>query len=126
MYIEKGYIFYADLGQGVGSEQGGVRPVVVVQNNIGNKYSPTVIVAPITSKIDRGMINQTVVHMVLNKDRVLNSKSIVLTEQIRTIDKSRLDRFIGRFNEDEFAELDEMIKFSFRSEECRVCNECRV
>ena len=113
MYIEKGYIVYADLGQGVGSEQGGVRPVVVVQNNIGNKYSQTVIVAPITSKIDRGMINQTVVHMVLNKDRLLNSKSIVLTEQIRTIDKSRLDRFIGRLTEDEIAELDEMIKFSF-------------
>ena len=91
--IRRGEIFYADLSPVIGSEQGGVRPVLIVQNDIGNKYSPTVIVAAITSQINKAKlpthIEISAVEYGLPKD------SVILLEQIRTIDKKRLKEKIG-------------------------------
>ena len=89
--IMRGDIFYADLGTAIGSEQGGVRPVLIIQNNVGNKYSPTVIIAAITGSKKA----EIPTHVMFPKYSSLKSKSTVLLEQIRTIDKSRLRRYIG-------------------------------
>ena len=86
--IKRGDIFYADLSPVVGSEQGGIRPVLIVQNNVGNKYSPTVIVAAITSQINKAKIPT---HVELPAEMYsLPKDSVILLEQIRTIDKRRL------------------------------------
>lgn len=88
MDINRGDIFYADLSPVVGSEQGGVRPVLVVQNNVGNKYSPTVIIAAITSQLTKAKLPT---HIELScHDFRLEKDSVVLLEQIRTLDKRRL------------------------------------
>ena len=98
MVIKRGDIFYADLRPVVGSEQGGVRPVLIIQNDVGNMHSPTVIAAAITSQ--RGK-NKLPTHIEINsKENGLKSDSIVLTEQIRTIDKSRLKEKIGHVDDD--------------------------
>ena len=97
MVIKRGDMFYADLSPVVGSEQGGVRPVLVIQNNVGNKYSPTVIVSAITSKLNKSKLPT---HIELDSEVFgLKSDSIILTEQIRTIDKSRLKEKIGHIND---------------------------
>lgn len=99
MNIKRGDMFYADLSPVVGSEQGGIRPVLIIQNNLGNKYSPTVIAAAITSQKTK---NKLPTHIEINsKDFGLKSDSIVLAEQIRTIDKSRLKERIGHIDNDE-------------------------
>lgn len=91
--IKRGELFYANLSPVVGSEQGGLRPVLIVQNDIGNKYSPTVIVAAITSKINKAKIPT---HIELSATTYgLEKDSVVLLEQIRTLDKSRLEKKIG-------------------------------
>lgn len=88
MEISRGEIYYADLSPVVGSEQGGVRPVLVVQNNVGNKYSPTVIIAAITSQLAKAKLPT---HIELSKEQYsLPKDSVVLLEQIRTLDKRRL------------------------------------
>ena len=87
MIVKRGDIYYADLSPVVGSEQGGIRPVLVIQNDIGNKYSPTVIAAAITSQINKAKMPT---HIELAaKDYGLNKDSVILLEQIRTIDKRR-------------------------------------
>lgn len=86
--VKKGYIFFADLSPVVGSEQGGVRPVLVIQNDVGNKYSPTVIIAAITSQIEKAKLPTHV--EVEAKEYGLEKDSVILLEQIRTIDKQRL------------------------------------
>lgn len=86
--VKRGDIYYADLSPVVGSEQGGMRPVLIIQNNIGNHYSPTVIVAAITTKIQKGKM-PTHVEIASTKEG-LEKDSVVLLEQIRTIDKLRL------------------------------------
>ena len=92
MEINRGDIFYADLSPVVGSEQGGVRPVLIVQNDVGNKYSPTVIVAAITSQLSKAKLPT---HIELKKDKFgLHKDSVVLLEQIRTLDKRRLQEKI--------------------------------
>ena len=92
--IRRGDIYYADLSPVVGSEQGGLRPVLIIQNNIGNRFSPTVIIAAITSKISKPKI-QT--HVAVSKSKNgLEKDSVVLLEQIRTIDKRRLQRKITK------------------------------
>ena len=97
MVIKRGDMFYADLSPVVGSEQGGIRPVLIIQNDTGNKYSPTVIAAAITSQTGK---NKLPTHIELgSKDNVLKADSVVLTEQIRTIDKSRLKEKIGRITD---------------------------
>lgn len=93
MEVNRGDIYYADLSPVVGSEQGGVRPVLVVQNDVGNKYSPTVIIAAITSQLSKAKLPT---HIELNKDKYnLTKDSVVLLEQIRTLDKRRLKEKIG-------------------------------
>lgn len=91
--IKRGQLYYADLSPVVGSEQGGVRPVLILQNDIGNKFSPTVIAAATTSRLTKAKLPT---HIPLEKDKYcLPKDSIVLLEQIRTLDKSRLLDYIG-------------------------------
>ena len=92
----RGDLYYANLGHGIGSEQRGYRPVLIIQNNIGNKFSPTVIVAPITSRI--GIKAKLPTHYFLNTGVGLEAPSIIMFEQIRTIDKRRLDSYIGHLS----------------------------
>ena len=87
--ILRGDMFYANLGRGIGSEQKGYRPVLIIQNNVGNKYSPTVNVASITSRV--GIKAKLPTHYFINTEDGLQAPSIILLEQIRTIDKKRLD-----------------------------------
>ncbi len=97
MNIIRGDIFYADLSPVIGSEQGGIRPVLIVQNDIGNKYSPTVIVTAITSQINKAKLPT---HIEIGADDYgLNKDSVILLEQIRTIDKKRLREKIGHLDE---------------------------
>lgn len=97
MVVKRGDMFYADLSPVVGSEQGGVRPVLIIQNDTGNKYSPTVIAAAITSQMGK---NRLPTHIELESEEFgLKSDSVVLAEQIRTIDKSRLKEKIGHIND---------------------------
>ena len=97
MVIKRGDMFYADLSPVIGSEQGGIRPVLVIQNDTGNKYSPTVIVSAITSQLGK---NKLPTHIELDSEEFgLKSDSIVLAEQIRTIDKSRLKEKIGHIDD---------------------------
>ena len=98
MVIKRGDMFYADLSPVVGSEQGGIRPVLIIQNDTGNKYSPTVIAAAITSQTGKTKLPT---HIEIGSgNNGLKSDSIVLTEQIRTIDKSRLKERIGHINDE--------------------------
>ena len=98
MIVKRGDMFYADLSPVVGSEQGGIRPVVIIQNDMGNKYSPTVIAAAITSQTGK---NKLPTHIELeSKNYGLKADSVVLAEQIRTIDKSRLKEKIGHIDDD--------------------------
>ncbi len=95
--IKRGHLFYADLSPVVGSEQGGIRPVLIIQNDIGNKYSPTVIVAAITSQINKAKLPT---HIEISSNEYgLNKDSVILLEQIRTIDKKRLREKIGYLDE---------------------------
>ncbi len=97
MTIKRGDMFYADLSPVVGSEQGGVRPVLIIQNDLGNKYSPTVIAAAITSQTNKTKLPT---HIELDENTEgLKSNSVILTEQIRTIDKSRLKEKIGHIDD---------------------------
>ena len=89
--MNRGEIYYADLSPVIGSEQGGYRPVLILQNNKGNKYSTTVIVAPISSKITK---NDLPTHVLIETD-FLEKKSVILLEQIRTIDKKRIEEKLG-------------------------------
>ena len=95
---QRGDMYYADLGRGIGSEQEGYRPVVIIQNNIGNKHSPTVIIAAISSRV--GVKPKLPTHYYINAEDGLELPSIILLEQIRTIDKRRLAAYIGRLSKE--------------------------
>ncbi len=113
MIVKRGDIYYADLSPVVGSEQGGIRPVLVIQNDIGNKYSPTVIAAAITSQINKAKMPT---HIELAaKDYGLNKDSVILLEQIRTIDKRRLREKIGRIDDGLMASVNNALSISFRT-----------
>ena len=108
--IKRGEMYYADLSPVVGSEQGGVRPVLVVQNDIGNKYSPTIIAAAITSKQTKAKLPT---HIELNGGEYgLPYDSVVLLEQIRTLDKRRLRDKIGELSEDEMKRINDGLLIS--------------
>ena len=94
----RGDMYYADLGRGIGSEQEGYRPVVIIQNNMGNKHSPTVIVAAISSRV--GIKPKLPTHYYINAECGLKWPSIVLMEQIRTLDNRRLTKYIGRLTKE--------------------------
>ncbi len=108
--VRRGDIFFADLNPVVGSEQGGVRPVLVVQNDVGNKYSPTVIVAAVTSQINKSKLPTHVEIGALGNG--LNKDSVVLMEQLRTIDKKRLKERIGRVDDEIIAQVNEALTIS--------------
>ena len=109
--VKRGDIFYADLSPVVGSEQGGLRPVLIVQNDTGNKYSPTVIAAAITSQTGKARLPT---HIELNAQSVgLTRDSVILLEQIRTIDKSRLRERMGKLDDNTMTKVDNAIAVSF-------------
>ena len=109
--VRRGDIFYADLSPVVGSEQGGTRPVLIVQNNMGNKHSPTVIAAAITSQMNKARLPT---HIELIGPEVgLTKNSVVLLEQIRTIDKKRLREHMGRLDDETMEKVDNAIEVSF-------------
>ncbi|GLI18741.1 MULTISPECIES: type II toxin-antitoxin system PemK/MazF family toxin [Tepidanaerobacter] len=110
MLVRRGEIFYADLNPVVGSEQGGIRPVLIVQNDVGNKYSPTVIIAAITSQIDKAKLPT---HVELpSKDYGLEKDSVILLEQLRTIDKRRLKQKITILDQEIMKKVDKALKVS--------------
>ena len=106
--IERGEIYIADLDPIVGSEQGGRRPVVVIQNNVGNKFSPTVIIAAITSNIKKSSLPT---HIIIDGQGILK-RSVILLEQIRTIDKRRLGKRLFKLTDEQMHLLDEALKVS--------------
>lgn len=111
MNIKRGEIYYADLSPVVGSEQGGVRPVLIVQNDVGNKYSPTVIAAAITSQHDKSNLPT---HIKVDANGCgLSKDSIVLLEQVRTIDKTRLKEKMGTLPNSSMNMIDKAISVSF-------------
>lgn len=110
MECKRGDVFFADLGDGIGSEQIGKRPVLIIQNNIGNRYSPTVIIASITSKV--GVKAKLPTHYYINTESGLEAPSVVLLEQIRTIDKKRLDSYIGHLNDEYLIEINNALAIS--------------
>lgn len=109
--VKRGDIFYADLSPVVGSEQGGVRPVLIVQNDTGNRHSPTVIAAAITSQLGKARLPT---HIELSAQTYgLSRNSVILLEQIRTIDKSRLRERMGKLDNDTMTKVDNAIAVSF-------------
>ena len=109
--IHRGEIYYADLSPVVGSEQGGMRPVLIVQNDVGNKHSPTVIAAAITSKMDKAKLPT---HIAVNASSCgLAKNSVVLLEQIRTIDKTRLKERMGELDTNSMSAVNSALSISF-------------
>lgn len=110
MTIKRGNVFYANLNPVVGSEQGGVRPVLVIQNDVGNRYSPTVIVAAITSKIAKAKLPTHV--EIKAEEGKLEKDSVILLEQIRTVDKKRLQRQITHLEDEVIEKVSEALEIS--------------
>ena len=111
MNIKRGDMYYADLSPVIGSEQGGIRPVLIIQNDVGNKFSPTVIAAAITSQTNK---NDLPTHIHINsKEFGLMKNSVILAEQIRTIDKSRLKEKIGQVDASIMGKVNSALGISF-------------
>jgi len=111
MLVKRGDIFYADLSPVIGSEQGGVRPVLIVQNDVGNKYSPTIICAAITSQIGKAKLPT---HIEIDCAKAtLVKDSVVLLEQVRTVDKKRLREKICHLDEAFMSRVDRALRVSF-------------
>jgi len=110
LIVKKGDLFFADLSPVIGSEQGGVRPVLVVQNDVGNKYSPTIIVAAVTSQTGKAKLPT---HVQLSASQGgLSKDSVVLLEQVRTIDKQRLKDFICHVDKKLMLQVEEALRIS--------------
>lgn len=110
MMIRRGDIYYADLSPVVGSEQGGIRPVLIIQNDIGNKHSPTVICAAVTSKMNKAKLPT---HIEISAKRYeIVKNSVILLEQIRTVDKQRLKEFVCHVDHELMRKVDEALKVS--------------
>ena len=115
MSVKRGDIYYADLSPVVGSEQGGIRPVLIIQNDIGNKFSPTVIAAAITSKTDKSKLPT---HIDVYAEKYgLARDSVILLEQIRTLDKKRLKEKMGHLDDDLMNRVNNAITGSFGLED---------
>lgn len=124
MTIKRGDIYYADLSPVIGSEQGGIRPVLIVQNDVGNRFSPTVIAAAITSQTEKTRLPT---HIRLSSVECgLQRDSIVLLEQIRTLDKRRLRECMGRLEDEMMGKIDEAISISFGLQEVRSASRGAV
>ena len=107
--MKRGQVYYADLRPVVGSEQGGIRPCLIIQNDMGNTHSPTVIVVPMT----RQKKNDLPTHIAVStEDYCLDINTTILLEQIRTIDKSRLSSFVGRLSDSTMQKVDEALRIS--------------
>ena len=104
MIIKRGDIYYADLSPVVGSEQGGIRPVLIIQNNIGNRHSPTIICAAITSKMNKAKL-PTHIEIGTNDYNIMKN-SVILLEQIRTIDKKRLREYVCHIDQERMKKID--------------------
>jgi len=109
--VKRGDIYYADLSPVVGSEQGGVRPVLIVQNDMGNRFSPTVIAVAITSQRDKSRLPTHI--SVRSHDCGLARDSVVLLEQIRTIDKKRLKERMGKLDDQSMTQVNRALSISF-------------
>ena len=107
--VKKGEMYYADLSPVVGSEQGGIRPVIILQNDKGNHYSPTTIIASVTSRKKKKHLPTHIKIKIPNSKR----KSVVMIEQVRTIDKSRLLEYIGKLDNGTMQKIDNAVKISF-------------
>ena len=110
MIIKRGDIYYADLSPVVGSEQGGIRPVLIIQNNIGNRHSPTIICAAITSKMNKAKL-PTHIEIGTNDYNIMKN-SVILLEQIRTIDKKRLRENVCHIDQERMKKIDQAIRIS--------------
>lgn len=110
--VKRGDIYYADLSPVVGSEQGGVRPVLIIQNDTGNRYSPTVIAAAITSQTGKAKL-PTHIDLPVEESCGLSRDSVVLLEQVRTLDKHRLREKMGRLDKDAMHRVDQALSISF-------------
>ena len=110
MQVKRGDIYYADLSPVVGSEQGGIRPVLIIQNDVGNRYSPTVICAAITSRMNKAKLPTHI--EIDSRRRQIMKDSVILLEQIRTIDKQRLKDMIGHLDKERMRSVDEAIRVS--------------
>ncbi len=115
MTVKRGDIFYADLSPVIGSEQGGLRPVLIIQNDVGNRYSPTVIAAAITSKMDKAKLptHIDVTHKEYGNRVGLAKDSVILLEQIRTLDKRRLKEKMGHLDDSVMQQVNAAISVSF-------------
>ena len=120
MNIKRGDIYYADLSPVVGSEQGGLRPVLIVQNDVGNKYSPTVIAAAITSKMGKARLPTHI--DIPGADVGLTKDSVILLEQVRTIDKKRLKEKMGHLDDGTMSHVNNAIQVSFGLGSARSSN----
>lgn len=107
--MKRGDVYYADLNPVCGSEQGGIRPVLIIQNNAGNEHSPTVIIVPISSVNKKAYFP---VHVEIDENSVLPKNSMVLAEQIRTIDRCRLFNFMGTLSDHFMKEVDKALQIS--------------
>ena len=107
--VKKGEMYYADLSPIVGSEQGGIRPVIILQNDKGNRYSPTTIIASVTNRKKKSHLPTHIKIKIPNSKR----KSVVMLEQVRTIDKSRLLEYIGKLDNGTMQKIDNAVKISF-------------
>ena len=116
--IKKGDLYFADLSPVVGSEQGGIRPVIVVQNDVGNKYSPTIIVAAVTSQMNKAKLPT---HVAINAaESGLSRNSVVLMEQLRTIDKRRLKERIGQLDSELLPDVNHALGISLGIQDLRT------
>ena len=116
--IKRGDIYYANLNPVIGSEQGGTRPVLIISNDVGNKYSPTVIVAPITSRIHTKA--KLPIHTLINDFEGLDKNSIILLEQVRTIDKQRLKQYLGMIPDNIVERVDKALAISVALEKTKA------
>ena len=107
--IERGQVWYVNLENGVGSEQSGRRPCLIIQNNIGNRFSPTVVVAVLTTKLDK---HKLPTHVILSEQSKMPKKSIVLLEQIKTIDKRRVKQYITSLTREDLLKVDKALLIS--------------
>lgn len=119
---KRGDIYFADLGDGIGSEQKGIRPVMIVQNDIGNKYSGTVVVAALTS--DYNSKPNLPTHYYIKADKGLYKDSIVMLEQIRTIDKNRIICYIGQASKIQLNGIDKALRLSLGLSKYMIMNLC--
>ena len=110
LVIRRGDIYYADLSPVVGSEQGGIRPVLIIQNNVGNRHSPTVICAAVTSKMNKAKLPTHI--EISTRDYKIMKNSVILLEQIRTIDKQRLREYVCNIDGVMMKKIDQAIRVS--------------